>query len=616
VRTRYGPDDEVDFLAARDELIVGYEADATPPGGDTFAAAAMLDWKWGYADGRITHWTTADLEELLLDWFPRQITLEPHDVSLVPPQIDDFISYLDRGDLLTGDPLARLHAKLDALAPEFEQAMSDDRAHGLAKTLALAMRSDGVDLADPEAVGRWIDDLNARPLEDRDDLLGRFSPAPIQSGPLPPIDLPPIDQLEAAAAASAALTRLTAFTRFFDRPRKLTQKGQITLADGKQLADLLRLDHEFDPKVGRTVFRTRSTARMPGLDTTYRWSREAGFVKVRHGSLSATRRGRALGSQPTDDWLTAFETLISGGVVFAHRGQWVEGPWWSDAYEELLAVLPGLLYRRGRMDLSELHALATELLGVYSRPEFQLDAADPSRWVAQDVEMRVLRPATELTAVTVTNGTVSLTPLGLWATNRMLRARGEVAPIRGELANATADELLRACAHLPLDGAEQEIRTWVASRSGTAVRELADVALSGEGPMMAFHALGFAGPEAEAEVRKLLEVDTLRPMAQLWLVRHGYDDSSSLPPEVLATVFVESLAAILDDEGPDALVKHLNNLGPEDEQLENIERLLVADHPRTADVLDAIGRHHPSKLVAKAARKTAFRRQGYLAART
>jgi hypothetical protein len=615
VIARFGPDDEGAFHAARDELIAAYEADTNPAGGDTFAATAMLDWKWGYGDGRIVHWTGVDLEELLLDWFPRKVTLDRDDVPLVPSQVADFLSYLDRRDLLTGDPLARLHAKLEAVTPEFEQHMSEERAYGLAKTLALAMQADGVDLKDPEALARWMDDFNARPLEDRDDLLGRFSPAPIPVGPLPPIDLPSADQLEAAAAASPALTRLTVFTRFFDRPRKLTQKGQITLADGKQLAALLGLEREFDPKVRDKVFRTRSTTEMPGLTTVFRWSREAGFVKVRHGSLSATKRGRALGRRPTDDWFLAFEALLRGGVVYAHHGQWVEGPWWSEAYEELLAVLPELLYRRGGVEQTELHSFAADLLGAYEPRELGESFFDPRRWIADDVERLVLRRVIELGAVTVIDGTASLTPLGLWATNRILRAGGEYAPIRGELAEATADELVRVCARLPLDGAEQEIRTWIAGRPETAARELADAARAADAPLMAFRALGLAGPAAEAEVRTLLEVESLRPLAQLWLVRHGYDDSSSLPAETLAALLVETLMLILDDEGPDAMVEHLNSLGPADEQLENVERLRVADHPRTADVLDAIGRHHPLKLVAKAARKTAFKRQGYLAAR-
>jgi hypothetical protein len=42
-----------------------------------------------------------------------------------------------------------------------------------------------------------------------------------------------------------------------------------------------------------------------------------------------------------------------------------------------------------------------------------------------------------------------------------------------------------------------------------------------------------------------------------------------------------------------------------------IEGLLHAEHPRTSEILHVIGRYHPSRPVAKAARKTAFKRQAF-----
>lgn len=52
VRTRFGPDDEEAFFAARDELIDSYRS-AAAPDVDAFVASTMFDYKWGYADGRI-----------------------------------------------------------------------------------------------------------------------------------------------------------------------------------------------------------------------------------------------------------------------------------------------------------------------------------------------------------------------------------------------------------------------------------------------------------------------------------------------------------------------------------------------------------------------------------
>jgi hypothetical protein len=126
---------------------------------------------------------------------------------------------------------------------------------------------------------------------------------------------------------------------------------------------------------------------------------------------------------------------------------------------------------------------------------------------------------------------------------------------------------------------------------------------------MALHALSFAGPEAESEVRQLLTIDSLRPQAQLWLVQHGFEDSSSLSPETLQTDMIEAIAVEIDDDGPVAATAMFQSLGPEEEQAHLIERLVAADHPRTSEVLETIGHHHPSKPVAKAARKAAFKRR-------
>ena len=90
----------------------------------------------------------------------------------------------------------------------------------------------------------------------------------------------------------------------------------------------------------------------------------------------------------------------------------------------------------------------------------------------------------------------------------------------------------------------------------------------------------------------------------------GHVPAASLPPQDLQSLFVEVVALVADDEGPDAMVAHVDALGPHEEQLAFIEELLRAPHPRTTDVLLAIGRLHPDKVIAKTARTIAFKRRG------
>lgn len=608
MRTRFGPEHEAQFHAARDELIDSYRS--TTPDADGFAASAMLDYKWGYADGRIFDWTRPDLEDLLLGHFPRKIGVEEEGILRVVPEVGDFLRFLERTNRLTGDPLPDLLKELSELRQDFATAMQDPANFGMAKSLVAQMQAEGVDILESGAVDRWVEEFNARPFEERDAILTMPEP---ESAPVPSIELPPEGELEDAARSSAALNRLIAFARYVGSGRKLTQKGQLTLEDGRALVRLLDTGDEVDRQIGDKTFKTHSTAELPMLTLTFRWARAAGFVKVRHARVSMTARGASLERKPLVDWRAALEGLLRCDPIvrryYVPEGK-QHGPFWAEVLIELLQDLPFTVYAMGELDLKLLHDAAWQQVEdrfVLDRPPDVLQFW--RQLMVTDIDRVILGSLEELGAVTVTAGKVRLTPLGLWATNRMLRDRGEAAPVIGEHASSDAPELLRACASMPLDAAEREIRAWIDARPRTAARELGLAARSGEIPLMAMHALSFAGPQAEAEVRRLLEIDSLRSHAQLWLVQHGYADSSSLSPETLQTAMVEAIAVEIDDDGPIAATALFQGLGPEEEQVHMLERLVRADHARTSQVLEAIGRYHPSKPVAKAARKAAFKRR-------
>jgi len=608
VRTRFGPDDERAFYAARDELIGSFRS-TTEQDTDGFVPSAMLDYKWGYADGRILNWTRPELEDLLLGYLPRKVAIDEEDILRVVPEIGDFLSFLQRTNRLTGDSLPDLLDELDDLRPDFATAMQDPANFGMAKSLFAQMQAEGVDLLQPGAVDMWIEEFNARPFETRDAVLSAPEP---ESAPLSPVEIPDTKELESSARSSEALTRLVAFTRYVGSGRKLTQKGHLTLEDGRALVELLDTDDEVDQRIGDRVFRTHSTAELPVLTLTFRWARAAGFVKVRHGRVSMTARGASLGRKPLEDWRAALEGFLRcDPIVRRYPGpQGGHGPFWNEVLVELLQELPFTLYAMGSLDLKLLHDAAWQQVEdrfVLDRPP---DVLEFWRQMMQsDIDRLILGALAGLGAVTLAEGSVSLTPLGLWATNRILRARGEAAPVIGEQASSGASELLHACASMPLEAAEREIRVWVDARPTTAAHELGLAAGSGDLPLMALHALSFVGPQGEAEVRQLLAIDSLRPQAELWLVQHGHEDSSSLSPETLQTAMVEAIAVEIDEGGPVAATAQFQSLGPEEEQADVVERLVRAEHPRTSEVLETIGRYHPSKPVAKAARKAAFKRR-------
>lgn len=237
MRTRFGPDDEDVFHATRDALLEGYRIDCQGRGDapDGFVASIMLDYKWGYGDGRIVDWRRADVDDLLLSHFPRKVTLDDGDLLRVAPDVADFLAFLDRRGLLRGDPLPSLREAATSLGPAFVEAMGDPAGFGMAKQVFAQMRADGVDTGEPSAIDDWVADVNARGDEERQLLLG---PEP-EPAVFPPVVLAPTDELERAAVASPIVARLSAFVRAIGKGRKLTQQGNLTLADGRALVESL-----------------------------------------------------------------------------------------------------------------------------------------------------------------------------------------------------------------------------------------------------------------------------------------------------------------------------------------------------------------------------------------
>ena len=229
-----------------------------------------------------------------------------------------------------------------------------------------------------------------------------------------------------------------------------------------------------------------------------------------------------------EDWHAAFEGLRKLESP-KYRRERRYGPFWDVEMAWFVDRLPSWLYERPDLELEALKEVvwnAIDAMYILS-PEPAIRESQRRR-VGYDID-RLLERFVELGAVTVTEGRSSLTPLGLWATNRSLRAQGEVAPVVGELLGSSASELLEACASMPLEVAETEMRSWIEARPGLAVGELARAARSGALPMLALHALGLVAPEAEAEVRAMLDVPELGPLAHLWLIEHELEDFGSLP---------------------------------------------------------------------------------------
>jgi hypothetical protein len=133
-----------------------YGADSAVWRHGEFISCALLDWKRDYRDGEPANWTTADVEEFMLDFAPRKMTMEDEAIRTLPDCVAAFMGFLDRDRRLKGDTVDALSETCKRLGPKCASACHDPARWGMAKSFAMQMIADGVDLADPTAGEAWI----------------------------------------------------------------------------------------------------------------------------------------------------------------------------------------------------------------------------------------------------------------------------------------------------------------------------------------------------------------------------------------------------------------------------------------------------------------------------
>ena len=649
MRMEIDPADERAFGKLSRRLQDGFQRWAAARGlaVDPFVVGLVLDYKGRYADGHLGCWIPADLRDMLCEWFPRKATMDDETIEQTVPTVAAFIDYLASSGLLTdvSAPPDELKAALEKLAPTFRAYMADPARFGPAKSIATAMMAQGVDLTDSDAVDRFIGDFNAGRLGKPEQLLPVLES--LASAPLPPVRLAPEEELRAAAGSAPLVARLGRFVAWLGEGRRLTQAGNLTVADGKELLGVLGIADVTDARVQERLARVRSAADLAEIGLVTSLATRAGLARVRRGRLVSTRRGRSLAGQPLEVWERVLEALADLGPLGVDwAGAW--RPFWVEFLDSGTRDLLVALYQADEpVPLEDLAASAwEEVERVFDLGE---DPRQLELWrtgVARDVE-RSVRRLEELGAVQCTapaeppggpggpgggvvasdrspettagEGTrVVLTPLGTWVVNRRLREGGTDAPVVGELAGAGVDTLIRRCADYDPDAATEETRAWVAARGQRAAVEIAEFARGADDPadrLLAFKTLDVVGLDAADVVRSLRDVPRLRPLAAVWLVEHGLEERSSLDPRDVGALMVDTAATALDAGGPDELVEMLQQFGPVEEQAAFLGELWRVDNPRTAEVLGVLGRLHPDKGAARAARRAAYKLESAARAR-
>jgi hypothetical protein len=209
-------------------------------------------------------------------------------------------------------------------------------------------------------------------------------------------------------------------------------------------------------------------------------------------------------------------------------------------------------------------------------------------------------------------GMVRLTPLGLYGMRARLQEAGVSAPAVGDLVDKGADVLLDGTAGFPPAAAQAETEQWLARRESLdAARELLAAARGSDAgaPLRRLRcqqALSLVGAVAEPALREVLDDPELGGLARVWLAERGAVDVPAPSEAMVFWLTIDTVAAQLAAEGNSAELRALVE-GLAAQHGSFFAAAWRVDHPATPDVLEAMGRIHPDKRVAKEARKAAFK---------
>src|SRR6266536_403181 len=229
-----------------------------------------------------TLWKSGDVRELLLELAVTRMTdlcdLVGHGVV----SLRSYLRFLDEtGWLHPGSTTAKvLRNELGRVEGTYPQAMADSSRYRLAKRLFTAMRADGVDVGDHDAVDAWVEAFNTRAPAARRTVLGvlldakpelgrarfvanegvvaaldpdaldpeapvpprlRHEPTDEPAGTYPPVALAGDRELATAARASTLLRRVVALARWVGTGRPVSRRGELVPPDARALVDVLGL---------------------------------------------------------------------------------------------------------------------------------------------------------------------------------------------------------------------------------------------------------------------------------------------------------------------------------------------------------------------------------------
>ncbi|MFE9499944.1 hypothetical protein [Streptomyces collinus] len=465
------------------------------------------------------------------------------------------------------------------------------------------------------------------------------------SSPLPPVRLHPEAELARAALSTPLLSHAVRLARWAGPATRVDAGGGLVEEQLPDAAGTLGLSGDDAAAYAAEAWRVAV---------------DAGLVEITDEEAGTVRAGEELalltGGSPHDVltvWLSALETVVADASVPDLDGlmdamdeggeiDFASLDWDPEAEAEFLDGVLGNLYL---LTVSEdgpgqapvpLPALAASMIVPSDMGEPTNDVLEQvsDAMMRLDDQFRTLEPiglveyrpvdedlmadADEEPAAPVDDtdvsryGLVRLTPLGAYGLRARLLEAGIDAPAVGELADKGADALLDGTARFGQSAAQAETEQWLGRREPlAAARDLLAAArgADADAPLRRLRcqqALSLVGAEAEPALREVLDDPELGGLARVWLSERGASEVPAPSQDLVFWLTVDTVAAQLAAEGNSEELQALVE-GLAEQHSGFFAAAWRVDHPATADVLEAMGRLHPDKKVAKEARKAAFK---------
>lgn len=602
--------------------------------------------------GGLWYWTPVVVQEQLLWALPRNGNFS--DLSLALAAVGELLTVIDQHPLADlSEPGSMLAEQAAGLEAEFARAMGTKGRWGPSRRMMTAMGVDLSTVMDMTQAQRRLDRATRQYNQLSSVERARIGGPSIAAGmtivghdylPLAPA---PVGQCQRQASQSRLFQQIWQLTENTRDGIALTAKGNLPLAAGRELVQLLDTGDEVDPVIGDRTFKTQSTQELRHLMDIVDLAKAAGLVTKRKTILRASGKARTAVNDPVDAVAALLAAAVDQGwhhsrdANIAKFGAFAAEALLLDLYEVrepmTLADILGIAGQRLRATFDLYDDTANEYsyingaceagllssldsmqeLGVLSiNPPGSLTRRRDHLITAHIRELRAGEAFGGLPGADSIDAEINLTELGL-ALVQPFSARHGNAPLVEPVEGQDPVKVLAIAASRTGENGAYELTQWLLSTDPNQRAALVRHGIDSPSELarsVALRALiGCDEPATSATLAALAAQtgDGGQEEAQrLWawtLITESEQQShtislQSLDDDRWVTLMSETIATL----GLDSVLTWLN-AEPAATRAERLERVWRLDRPEVADALAAAAEHDPDPTNRKQARKSLFK---------